>query len=121
MTEQCVLMTTVKHGANLTEHVMGVPLGAARVIRDEAFRVTFAGVDWIEAINQSSFKIVRETLKRLEKLSQVAVDGLDAMATSVSRVVRGSGEAAGEMVSRTAASITGTNEPLPKPMVGPSA
>jgi len=114
MAEQGVLMTTVTFGANLTEKAMGVPLGAARAVRDEVFRATFAAVDWVEGVNQSSFKIVREMLKRVDALSKEAVDGLDAMAGSMARVVRGSGEAAGEMVSKTAASLTGTKEPSAK-------
>jgi len=121
MTEQGVLMTTVTWGSNLTEKAMGVPLGAARAVRDEVFRATFSGVDWLEGINQSTFKVVREVLKRVDKLSQEAVDGLDSVAGSVSKVVRGSGEAAGEMVSRTAASLAGTKEPPHKAMAVPSA
>ena len=122
MAEQGVLMATMTCGANLTEKAMAVPLGAARAIRDEVFRATSAGVDFVEGINQSSFKIVREMLKRVDRLSLEAVDGLDSVAASVSRVIRGSSEAAGEMVSRTAASLAGMNEPSPKTaMVVPSA
>ncbi|HTP28782.1 MAG TPA: hypothetical protein VMK12_24370 [Anaeromyxobacteraceae bacterium] len=114
MTEQGVLMTTVVWGANLTEKAIGVPLGAVRAIRDEAFHATFAGVDFAEAVSLSSFKILRETLQRVDKLSQEMVDGLDLVAASVTRVIRGSGEAAGEMVLKTTASITGTRETTPK-------
>ena len=110
MAEQGVVMTMVTSGANLTEKAMAVPLGTTKVIRDEVFGATFAGLDWVEGMNQSSFKIVREMLQRMNKLSQEAVAGLDAVAGSVARVVRGSSEAAGEMVSRTAASLTGMNE-----------
>lgn len=114
MAEQGVLMTTVTFGANLTEKAMGVPLGAVRAVRDEVFRTTFAAVDWVEGVNQSSFKIVREMLKGIDGLSKEVVDGLNAMAGAMASVIRGSGEAAGEMVSKTAASLTGTKEPSAK-------
>lgn len=121
MPEQGVVMTTVTWGTNMTEKAMALPLGTARTVRDEFFRATFAGVDWVEGLSQSYFKIVREMLQRVDKLSQETFDGLDSMAGSVSRVIRGSGEAAGEMVSKTAASLTGTNERSPKAMAGASA
>jgi hypothetical protein len=109
--EAGVFMTVLGSGANLSEKAMGVPLGVTRTIRDELFRATFAGVDWVEGVQQSSFKVLREMLQRMDKLSQEAVDGLDAVTGAVSRTIRGSGEAAGMMVSRTAASLTGTKEP----------
>ncbi len=140
--EAGVFMTMVSAGANLTEKAMGVPLGVARTIRDELFRATYAGVDWVEGINQSSFKVmgggvnwveginqssfkvVREMLQRIDKLSQEAVEGLESVTGAVSRVIRGSGEAASEMVaqtaeaaskmvSRTASSLAGTKELSP--------
>ncbi len=117
-----VIMTMVSSGANLTEKAMGVPLGVARTIRDELFQATNAGVDWAEGINQSSFKVVREMVQRIDKLSQEAVDGLESVMGAVTRVIRGSGEAASEMVtqtaeaaskmvSRTASTQAGTDEP----------
>ncbi len=121
MTEQNMFMTTMTWGANLTEKALGVPLGAVRTIREEMFRATFAGIDWMEGINHSYFKVVRETFKRMDHLSQEAVDGLDSVAGSFSRIVRGSGEAAGEMVSRTAASLAGMNETSPKQAIVASA
>ena len=86
---------------------------AARAIRDELFRATYTGVDWVEGINQSSFKVVREMVLRVDKLSQEAVDGLDSVTGAVSKVIRGSGEAASEMVSRTASSLAGAKEVSP--------
>jgi hypothetical protein len=121
MAEQGVLMTTMAWGANLTETAMAIPVGGARALRDEVFRATFAGVDWVEGMNQSAFKVLRETLKRVDKLSQEGVNGLDAVTGAIARVIRGSGEAAGEMVSRTAATLAGTNEPAGKQIVVPSA
>jgi hypothetical protein len=121
MAEQGVLMTTMAWGANLTETAMAIPVGTARAIRDEIFRATYAGVDMVEGFNQSSFKVLREMIKRMDRFSQEGINGLDALAGSLARVIRGSGEAAGEMVSKTAASLAGSNEPPSKQLVVPSA
>jgi len=115
-----VFMTMVSSSANLTEKAMGVPLGVARTLRDELFRTTYAGVDlvegvnqssfkamgagveWAQGINQSSFKIVREMIQRLDKMSQEAVDGLELVTGAFSKVIRGSGEATSDMIAQTA-------------------
>ncbi len=112
--EGSVLTTTVTWGANLAEKALASPAAVSRMVRDELFRATYAGIDWIEGINQSSFKVVREVIQRGDKLSQEAVDGLESVASAVARVIRGSGDAAGEMVSKTAASLVGTKEPSTK-------
>ncbi len=105
-----VFMTTVTWGANLAEKGMAGPLGVGRTIRDELFRATYAGVDWVEGTNQSAFKVARELIQRMDKLSVEALQGAESLASAVSRAIRGSGEAAGEMVSKTAASLVGTKE-----------
>ncbi len=92
MADQGVVKTTATWAANLTEKAMGVPLGAARTIRDEAFRAASAGVDWAEGINQASFRVAREMLQRMDKLSRDAVDGLESAASAASKAIRGSGE-----------------------------
>ena len=112
MADQGVVKTTVTWGADLTEKAMGVPLGVARTIRDEMFRAASAGVDWAEGINQSSFKVVREMLQRMDKLSKEAVDGLESLASTASRVIRGSGE--GEVVPKAAAAEAETQESSPE-------
>jgi hypothetical protein len=91
MADQGVLMTTMTWGANLTETAMAIPVSTVRTIRDEVLRVTFAGVDWAEGVNQSAFKVLREMLKRVDRLSQEGVDGFDAVTGAISRVIRGSG------------------------------
>jgi len=103
-----VFRTMVLSGANLTEKAMGVPVGVTRTVRDEVSRAVHAQVDWLEGVSQSSFKVMREMLQRIDNFSEEAVDGLESVTIAVSKVVRGSGEAASEMVSRTAASLTGT-------------
>jgi len=137
-----VLTTMVSSGTNLTDKMMGVPLSVARMTREELFRVAYAGVEWMEGINQScfkvvngavnwmegmnqsSFKVVRELLQRIDKLSQEAVEGLEAVTDAFSDIIKGSGEAArdmvlriveavSEIVSRTATSLTGTRERSP--------
>jgi hypothetical protein len=97
MADQGVVKATVTWAANLTEKAMIAPLGAARTIRDEVFRAASAGVDWAEGINQSSFKVVRDALQRMDKLSREAVDGLESAASAASRAIRGKGE--GEAVA----------------------
>ena len=100
MADEGVVKTTVTWGANLTEKAIGVPLGVARTVRDEVFRAASAGVDWAEGVNQASFKVVREMLQRMDKLSKEAVDGLESAAGAASRVIRGSGQ--GEAVQAEA-------------------
>ncbi len=106
MADQGVVKTTVTWAANLTEKAMGAPLGAARTIREEVFRAASAGVDWVEGVNQASFKVVREMLQRMDKLSREAVDGLESATSAASRAIRGSGE--GETVA--AAGTKGSSE-----------
>ncbi len=105
--EAGVLMTVVTSGADLTDKAVGGTFDVARTVRAELFRATSAGIDWVEGTQQSSFRIVREAVMRVDKLSQGMVEGLEAVAMAVSRAIRGSGEAAGEMVSRTAESLVG--------------
>jgi hypothetical protein len=107
-------VTAVDWAANVLEKSLGIPLGAGRLIRDEVFRATYAGIEWVEAINQSSFKVAREVVKRSDKLSLEAIDGFELVLNALSRIVRGSGEAAGEMVAKTAASVIGKKEPAAK-------
>jgi len=111
--------TMVMSGTNLTEKAMGVPVGVSRIVRDEVSHTVNAQVDWLEGVSQSSFKVVREMLQRIDKLSEEAVDGLESLTIAVSKLIRGSGEAASEMVSRTAVSLTGTGtkESSPKATV----
>ncbi len=97
-------MTLVTSSANLTEKAIFDVLKSLRV---EFFRATNAGVDWIEGTQQSSFRVAREVVLRVDKLSQEALEGLESVAMSVSRAIRRSGEAASEMVSRTTESLVG--------------
>ncbi len=105
--EAGVLMTMVTSSANLTEKAIGASFDVLKSLRGELFRATNAGIDWIEGMQQSSFRVAREVVIRVDKLSQETVEGLESVAMSVSRAIRGSGEAASEMVSRTAESLVG--------------
>ena len=58
--EAGVFMTMVSAGTNLTEKTIELPLGVARMVRDEAFRATYAGVDWLEGLDRSTFEIARQ-------------------------------------------------------------
>ncbi len=114
-------MAAVTWSANLTEKAMGVPLGVARTIREEVFRAGYAGVDWVERLSHSSFKVVREALERTDKASRGAVEGLESVAGAILKVIRGSGETVGETGSSTAAPPPGTEETSPKVTVAASA
>jgi hypothetical protein len=96
MAERGVLMTAVTRGAKLAEKTIGVPLGVARAIRDQVFRVTFAGVDRFEGFNQSAVKVARDLLERMDKLSQEAMSGLEAAVAELSKPAGESCEAAPE-------------------------
>jgi hypothetical protein len=82
--------------------------------RGELFRASGAGIDWIETVQQSAFKIVREAVLRVDGLSQEAVDGVESVSMAVMRTVRGSSEAIGDVVSRTAESLAGKSTVVPK-------
>jgi hypothetical protein len=110
--ESGVLPTLISSGANLTEKAMAVPLGLIKTVRDEVFSTASASVDWVEGMSQSSFRIAREILKRVDLLSLAAVEGLDSIAGSFTRAVRESGVATGEMVSKTAASFASQTQML---------
>lgn len=100
-------MTMVTSSANLTEKAIGGSFDVMKAVRGELFRASNAGIDWIEGLQQSSFRVAREVVLRVDKLSQEMVEGLESVAMSCSRAIRGSGEAASEMVSRTAESLVG--------------
>jgi len=106
-----VFVAMVSSGTKLTERAMGIPLGVIRTVRDEAFRATYAGVDWIEGVNQSSFRVAREVLQRIDKLTQEAVTGLETVTGSLTNVIRGSGEAASEMIMESTVPLAGGKEP----------
>jgi hypothetical protein len=97
----------VAWATNLVEKAMGIPVGVARMSRDEVFRAAYAGIDWVEGLNQSSFKIVRETLRQVDQLSRQAIEDFEALVGTLAKAIRGSGEAAGAMVSKTAVSLMG--------------
>jgi hypothetical protein len=116
-----VFMTLISSGANLTEKAVAVPLGFIKTVRDEVFGTASASVDWVEGLSQSSFRIAREILNRVDHLSLAAVEGLDSVVDSFTRAVRESGVATGEMVSKTAASLAQASEPAPKQAPVPAA
>jgi len=89
-------MTAVTRSAKLAEQAMAVPVGVTRTIRDEVFRVTFAGVDRVEEFNRSTLKVARDVLERADKLSQDAVRGLESAVGSLSKAIGKPCEPAGE-------------------------
>jgi hypothetical protein len=102
-----VLMTVVSVASDLTEQGLKGSLGIVRTVRSEVFRATHGAVDWVESLQQVPFKVVRAAVETADKLSSDVIDGAESVAMSVTKVIRGSGQAAGEMVSRTTESIVG--------------
>jgi hypothetical protein len=98
---------TFARAANLLEKALALPVGVARMSRDEVFRAVYAGIDWVEGLNQSSFKIVREAVRQVDQLSRLATDDVESLVGTFAKAVRGSGETAGELVSKTAVSFMG--------------
>jgi hypothetical protein len=98
---------TFARATNLLEKALALPVGVARMSRDEVFRAVYAGIDWVEGLNQSSFKIVREAVRQVDQLSRLAMDDVDSLVGTFAKAVRGSGETAGELVSKTAVSLMG--------------
>ena len=114
MPEAGVILTVVTSGSNLTEKVISGGFDVVKTVRGELFRATGAGIDWIEAVQQSAFKIVREAVLRGDGLSQEAVGGAESVAMAIMRTIRGSAEAVGDVVSRTAESVAGKSAVVSK-------
>ena len=114
ITEAGVVMAVVTSGSNLTEKAIGGGLHVVKTVRGELFRATSAGIDWIETVQHSAFKVVREAVLRADGLSQEAVGGVESVAMAITRTIRGSGEAVGDVVSRTAESLVGKSAAVSK-------
>src|SRR5689334_17915116 len=65
----------VTAGFDLTERALQSTLELIEATRRELFQVTVASIDWVEANRPSPAKIVRETIGRLDKLSEDAIAG----------------------------------------------
>lgn len=95
----------VEWTANVTEKVLAIPLGMARVARAEAFRAAYSGVDWLESLNQAQFKVARELVHRIELVTLDVMQGAESLASATTGRIRGAGEAAGAVVARTATAL----------------
>ncbi len=112
--EAGVLMTVVTSISTLLEKVTVGSFDVVKTVRGELFRVTGAGIDWLEGVQQATFKITREIVHRFDGLSREAVDGSESIASALVGTVRGSSEAVGKVVSRTAESLMGRRAVEPK-------
>ncbi|HTT72414.1 MAG TPA: hypothetical protein VMG32_14405 [Anaeromyxobacteraceae bacterium] len=101
------ITTAVTTGANLTEQAMLSALGIVRVAHGEVFHIAHGALGWLESVQAAPFKVVREVVGRSEKLTLDALNGVENVALSLSRTLRESGEAAGEVVSRTTEALVG--------------
>ena len=105
--EAGVLMTVMTSSSNLVEKVLAGGFDVVKLVRGEVFRATGAGVDWVEAVQHSAFKIVREAIQRSDILSRDAVEGMESVTSAVVRTVRGSTEALGDLACSTADMLVG--------------
>ncbi len=108
--DEGVFMTALNVGADLAEQGLMGTLGIARTLRGEVFHATQGAVDWAQAVEQMPFKVVRDAVQRADKLTLAALDGAEAVALAFLRLVRGSGHAAGEIVTRTTESLVGATK-----------
>ena len=101
------LTTAMTTGADLSEQAMLSALGVARVAHGEVFQIAHGAIGWLETVQAAPWKVVREVVGRSEKLTLGALNGFEAVALSLSRTFRESGEAAGDMVSPTTDVLVG--------------
>ncbi len=102
-----VFMMGVNLGAEVVQGAVTGTFGVAKAARGEAFRLTNGWIEWAESVQTSTFKVIREVVTRLDEATRGTVDGIESVSLAFTGLARVSGEAAGEMISRTAASIIG--------------
>ena len=102
-----LFMSGVNLGADVVQGAVTGTFGVAKAIRSEAFRLTNSWIEWAESVQTSTFKVMREIVTRLDDGTRGTVDGIESVSMGFTGLVRMSGEAAGEMISRTTASIIG--------------
>ena len=107
LAEDGVIVAMVTSGSNLTEKALEGSFDVVKAARGELFRATVTGIDWIETLQHSVFKIVREAVLRGDGVSLEAVAGAEWVTMAILKAIRGSSEAVGEVVSRTAESLAG--------------
>ena len=107
LAEEGVIVAMVTSGSNLTEKAVEGSFDVVKAARGELFRATVTGIDWIETLQHSVFKIVREAVLRGDGVSLEAVAGAEWVTMAILKAIRGSGEAVGDVVSRTAESLAG--------------
>jgi hypothetical protein len=105
--EAGVLVTIVTSSSNLIEKSAASGFDVVKMVRGELFRSAAAGIDWLEAMHHSAFKIVRETIRRLDVLSGDSVEGVESVTTAVICAIRGSSEAVGGLASTAAETLLG--------------
>jgi hypothetical protein len=103
--EAGVLTTLMDSGSSLMEKAVAGGLDVVKSVRGELFRAAGGGIDWLDALHHSAFKIGREALQRLDGLTLDAVQGAESLANATIRAVRVSGEAVGDVASTTVESL----------------
>jgi hypothetical protein len=106
-----VLTSAIALGADTIERALQSSFETAEAVRRETFHVTYAAVELVDTVQQSVLKVVRESLGGLDKASALVTERLGGTVLAFARTIRGSGELAGEIVARTAESLTGRSSP----------
>jgi hypothetical protein len=100
-----VMSQAVTLAGDLTEQGLDGSIAIAKAVRGHLFRVAQGGVDWVQSVEQVPFALLREVIQRADQLSLKAVEGVESIAMSTTRVFRRSGEAAVALVARTSESL----------------
>ena len=99
-----VFTSAVTLAPNLAEQSLKATVGMNRAIHSELFQLTKGALDWTESLVQLPFKIMREGVLYAEKMSAEMIGNLEGMGTAVVKAMRGSAQAANDVVSRIAES-----------------
>ncbi len=102
-----VFMSGVNLGADVVQGAVTGTFAVAKAIRVEAFQLTNGWIEWAESVQTSAFKVMHEFVTRLDDVTRGTVDGIESLSLAFTGLLRVSGETAGEMISRTTASIIG--------------
>ena len=93
--------------ADAAEHAVGSALDLGRLLRKTTFQIANAGIDALEAAAHAAFKATRDAAARGDRLSLEATESVEAAARSLTRVLRGSSEAASDLAARASSAFAG--------------
>jgi hypothetical protein len=109
-----VFMASVNLGTDALHGTVSGVLEVAKTVRGETFRLTNSAIEWVESVQGALFRVVRVAVNRADEVTRGGLDGVESVSSAFTHLVRGSGEAAGEVIARTAASIVGKKDAAQK-------